>query len=88
MDAIPLGKSLSRDSSCVFLTNEERIGIKNSKEKASRLAINRFLAILNFQETAIAPIAVITITKPMQSKASEISENTIALSDDPRIPFK
>jgi hypothetical protein len=88
MDAIPLGKGLIHDSSCVFLMREENIGIKNSKEKANRLAMNKFLANLDFQEATMAPIAVITITKPMQSKVSETSENTIALSEDPRIPFK
>jgi hypothetical protein len=88
MDAIPLGKSLTPESSCVVLMKEKRIGIENSKEKANRLAINRFLAILDSQETVIAPIAEITITKPMQSKVSEISENTIVLSEDPRTPFK
>jgi hypothetical protein len=67
---------------------EERIGIKNSKEKAIRLAMNRFLALLDFQETAIAPIEKTAIMKPMQSKVSEVSENTIALSDAPRTPFK
>src|SRR4030042_250738 len=85
MDAIPLGKSLTPDSSCVVLMKEKRIGIKNSNEKANRLAINRYLAILDFQETAIAPIAEITTTKPMQRKVSEISENTIALSEDSRL---
>jgi hypothetical protein len=67
---------------------EERIGIKNSKEKANKLPINRFLVIRELHETAIAPIAEITIMEPMQSKVSEISENTIVLSDDPRTPFK
>jgi hypothetical protein len=88
MDAIPLGKGLIQDSSCVLLMREENIGIKNSKEKANRLAMNKFLAILDFQETAIAPIALTTITKPLQSKVSETSENTIALSEVPRTPFK
>jgi hypothetical protein len=67
---------------------EKRIGIRNSKEKAIRLAMNRFLAFLDFQETAIAPIEKTAIMKPMQSKVSEISENTIMLSDAPRTPFK
>jgi hypothetical protein len=88
MDAIPLGKSLTPDRSCVLLIKEKRIGIKNSTEKVNRLAINRFLAILDFQETAIAPTAVITITKLKQSKVSEILENTITLSEVPRTPFE
>ena len=88
MDAAPLGQSLIHDRSCVFLIKVARIGIKNSREDTIRLAINRFLAILDFQETAMAPIAEITITKPMHSKVSEISENTIVLSDDPSTPFK
>ena len=80
--------SLIHDKPCVFLMKEEKIGIKNSKENATRLAINRFLTILEFQEIAIAPIAEITKTKPIQSKVSEISENTMALSDEPRTPFR
>jgi len=75
MDAVPLGNNLIQARSCVFLMKEEKIGIKNSKENATRLAINRFLAIFEFQEKATAPIAEITKTIPMQSKISEISEN-------------
>ena len=88
MDAIPLGRSLTPGNSGVFLMKEKKRGIKISKDKANRLAIKRYLAILDFQETTIAPIAKITITKPMQSKVSEISENTIALSEKSSISFK
>ena len=65
----------------------KRIGIKNSKEKANRLAINRYLAILDFHEAAIAPTAELTKTNPMQSKVSEISENIMALSENPITSF-
>jgi hypothetical protein len=88
MDAIPLGKSLTPFSSCEDLMKEKKIGISISKEKANRLAIKRYLANLDFHETAIAPIAVIIMKKPMQSKVSEISENTIVLSEKLRTPFK
>ena len=88
MDANPLGKSLIHERSWGLLVNEERTGIRNSKKKAIKLAINRFLATLDFQEAVIAPIAEITIINPMQSRISEISENTILLSEAPRIPFK
>jgi hypothetical protein len=81
MDTIPLGKSLTHDRSCAFLIKEEKIGIKNSKENADRLAVNRFLAIPDFQETTMALIPVISKIEPMQSKISEISENTSALSE-------
>ena len=87
MDAIPLGRSLAHDSSCGFLVMEAKIGIRISKENTNKLAINRFLAAPDLQETAMAPIANITITKPMQSKASETSENTSLLSEAPRTPF-
>jgi hypothetical protein len=87
MDAIPLGKSLAHDRSCAFLIKKEKIGIKNSKENANRLAVNRFLAIPDLQGTAMAPIPVITKTKPMQSKVSETSENNSARSGATRTPF-
>ncbi len=85
MDPIPLGKSLTHESPCGFFIKNENIGINISKEKANKLAINRFRATLDFHETPMAPIAEITIAKPMHSKVSEISENTILRSDDPRI---
>jgi hypothetical protein len=50
--------------------------------------MNRFLAICDLQETAIAPIAEIIKKALTQSKLSEISENKSALSVDPRTPFK
>ena len=87
MDAIPLGRSLAHDSSCGFLVMEAKIGIRISKENANRLAINRFLAAPDLQETAMAPIAKITMMILMHSKASETSENTSELSEAPRTPF-
>jgi hypothetical protein len=85
MDPIPLGKSLIHESPCGFLIKNENIGINISKEKANKLAINRFRATLDFHETIMALIAAMTIITPKQSKVSEISENTILRSDDPRI---
>ena len=79
MDAIPLGKSLIPDIPCGFLMKDTKIGINNSREKTNKLAINRFLAIPDLQETAIAPIAEMTTSKPMQSNVSETSEYTDAL---------
>jgi hypothetical protein len=88
MDAIPPGKGLIHEYPCVVLIKDERIGSENSKEKANKLAINRFLAIFNFQEMAMAAIAVIIIIEPINNKVSEILENTIELPEDPRTSFK
>lgn len=88
IDAPPLGISLIHERSTAVVVKEKRIGIIISKEKTNKLAKNRLLAIFDFQETEIAPIAATTVTITMQSKVSEISEKTSELSSEERTLIK
>jgi len=57
---------------------------QNFETRDSRLAVKKYLATAECQERAIAPTAARTITKPIRSRASDIPENSVVLSEAAR----